>query len=442
MLNKIKNVKLNLLIFTKVFSMIENTIQTCRDGGGKSPIGDNLRSNGLFRSNISLKTILFGLLISLLAMQCSTSSTTDPVATTPGTQSACQSGQTKQADGSCLADCVSPKILQNGVCVSTPSVQITSNSLSIGGLASSYKTISINANTPWNITGTVPSWMNISKTSGEAGIFSINLTALQANTTAGGVADVDRTASFNVTGTGVPTQTLTVTQVGRELCSGFEGPTVMLYKYLNKTNPNPPAGELISKENTSIAFMMAKGCKETNTDINWQSSQVKFDVLTYMNFNDGLTGITVKSLTFVSNTWDHAFVKDLQYNTFPIELSPKKFDGNSAGTSGRITFLVNGSFVINNCASPSCFIRLNNSFLSLSITQGQGLVRNLSGASVGNGGNGSGVDDYSAINSTDLSNPAKFDPYIKTQINQMFKDFAASPGVTWPSGWEASVLIP
>ena len=113
MLNKIKNVKLNLLSFTKVFSIVENTILTCR-GGGKS------LSKSLIRTKINYYLILIGLIISLFAMQCSTSSTTDPVATTPGTQSGCLSGQTKQADGSCLAECVSPKILQNGVCVSYP----------------------------------------------------------------------------------------------------------------------------------------------------------------------------------------------------------------------------------------------------------------------------------------------------------------------------------
>ena len=315
--------------------------------------------------------------------------------------------------------------------------------MSIGGLASSYKTISINANTPWNITGTSPSWMNISKTSGEAGIFSINLTALQANTTAGGVADVDRTASFNVTGTGATPQTLTITQVGRELCSGFEGPSVMLLKYLNKTNPNPPAGEVIDQNKSSMAFMMAKGCKETNTDTNWQSSQAKFDVLTNMDIVDGTLGTTYKSLTLVSNPWDQAFVKDLQFLTIPIIFIPKKFDGNSAGTNGRIRLLVTGYFLKTDCASSSCFIRLNNSFLSLPQTPGQGTgVRNLSSGVPADGGNGTGVDDFSSITSTDLSNPAKFDPYIKIQINQMFKDYAATPGVTWPSGWEASVLIP
>ena len=32
MLKKIKNVKQNLLSFTKVFSIVEDTIQTCRGG--------------------------------------------------------------------------------------------------------------------------------------------------------------------------------------------------------------------------------------------------------------------------------------------------------------------------------------------------------------------------------------------------------------------------
>ena len=374
----------------------------------------------------------------MLAIQCSTSSTTDPVATTPGTQSACQSGQTKQADGSCLADCDSPNIIQNGVCVSAP------YSLSIGGFVSSYKTITINRNTAWSITGTIPSWLNISKTSGDAGIYSINFTALQANTTAGGLANPDRTASFNVTGTGATPQTLTVTQVGRELCSGFEGPSVMLYKYLNKTNPNPPAGEILDQNKSSIAFMMVKGCKETKTDINWQSSQAKFDVLTYMELNEVITVKIIKSLNFVSNPWDHAIVKDLPPVSLGYLLRPKKSDGSIAGTGGKTLGTVGSFFLKENCASPSCFVRLDNSFLTLPVGNlnhaGTG-NRILTGGSESFGGNG-GVDEFSSITSTDLNNPSKFDPYIKTQINQMFKDFAATPGVTWPSGWEASVLIP
>ena len=413
-------------------------------GGGKS----------LVHTKYSYKTIFFGLFISFFATQCSKSS--DPAVNPVAVNGTCQAGQTKQADGTCKADdgtitcpigesknasgncelkCVLPKILQNGVCVTGSFLQITSNSLAIGGFVSSYKTISVYTNATWNITGTIPTWLSINQTSGGVGVFPINLTALELNTTA------DKTANLTITATGAPTQTLTVTQVGRELCSGFEGPSVMLYKYLNKTNPNPPAGELIDRNNSSIAFMMAKGCKETNTK--WQSSQANFNVLSNMEFIDGNSGTTYKSLTFVSNPWDYAFVKDLQYATVPIRLIPKKLDGSRAGTVGVTTSRTEGRLLLDNCASPSCFIRLDNSFVSLpetpTIVTG---LRNLPGGSIGNGGNNTGVDDFSAIYSTDLGDPTKFDPYIKTKINQMFKDFATTPGVTWPSGWEASVLIP
>ena len=51
-------------IFSKVSSIVENTIQMCMGGGCKS------LSKSLARVYSNLKTILFGLLISLLAMQC------------------------------------------------------------------------------------------------------------------------------------------------------------------------------------------------------------------------------------------------------------------------------------------------------------------------------------------------------------------------------------
>ena len=223
-------------------------------------------------------------------------------------------------------------------------------------------------------------------------------------------------------------------------CVGYDGPTVMLYKYLNKTNPNPPTGEVFDRNNSSIAFMMAKGCRETN--VNWLSSQANFNTLSYMEFKDGITGITVKSLNFVSNTWDQTIVKDFALNLADLKLYPKKLDGSRVGTVGSITATNGTYFLKQNCASANCFIRLDNSFLRLPETNALG-YRNLPGTSIATNGNGTGVDDFSAITSTDLGDPTKFNPLIKTNINKMYEEYAASPGVTWSANvnWR-TVLIP
>ena len=92
----IKNIKNEILIkpsFSKMYSIIENTILTCIWGGS------------LVRANFSLKTILIGLFLSLFTLQCSKGGT-DPVATPtppPDGTITCKAGETKNANGECVS---------------------------------------------------------------------------------------------------------------------------------------------------------------------------------------------------------------------------------------------------------------------------------------------------------------------------------------------------
>ena len=94
MIKNIKNEILGKQSFFKINSILKNTIYKYR--GWR--VGENLNS-----TNTSYKTILFGLMISLLllTMQCSKGGTDEvfPVAVKD-----CLTGQTKQADGTCKAD--------------------------------------------------------------------------------------------------------------------------------------------------------------------------------------------------------------------------------------------------------------------------------------------------------------------------------------------------
>ena len=428
-------------------------------GGGKN----------LSRSKYSYKTILFGLLISLfvLAMQCSKGGTDEVVpavvnnvpVTCPTGQNkdasgncvaiTCASGQTPQADGTCKAPdgtitcplgqsqnasgkceltCVLPKILQNGVCVTAPVLQITSNSLAIGGLVSSYKTITINTNTNWNITGTIPSWLNISKLNGVAGISSINLTALQSNTTAG-VANADRTANLSISGTGAPTQTLTVTQVGRELCSGFDGPTKLIWKYLDKTNPSPT---ITISTIASFGIVMVKGCKETNTAVEYKAAQNILNQTSFLELQDGITGMKVATLNFTNNSLDSNFIIPSGIEAAITSFKLQKRDGSNtidgSNRSFSSTFIV-GEVVENpfsNCYNSNCFIKVENKvFIKTS-----GDIKDLPSYT-------------SNFTPSDFNDPTKFDPSIKGEVNRMYTNFANTPGVTWSTipTWR-TVLIP
>ena len=87
----------------------------------------------------------------------------------------------------------------------TPFLTVSSNALTIGAPANSTATFGITSNVTWNITNSEPTWLSLSNNSGSNN-GTITLTAAANPLTS------TRTATLVVSGSGVTSQTITVTQ--------------------------------------------------------------------------------------------------------------------------------------------------------------------------------------------------------------------------------------
>ena len=365
----LKNLKNEILVkqsFSKVKnnieSIVDNTIHALR-GGGK-----NLGGKSLVSVKYSFKTILFGLLISLLvlSMQCSKGSdpavTPTPTATPDGTIT-CKIYETKNASDQCVTKtCPFGESLNasNGMCeaIICPSGQLLDAS--------------------------------------------------------GNCADKD---SFYTTCNGV---------------RGLKGPSIMLIKYLNKTLPNPSI--IIDPNNSDFAFIVARGCEESNPA--WLTSQSIFNALSYFEILD----TTSASLRFTNNPMDYNIVSlgpvgvRTFYNGYFI---PKNSTGNKYGNAISFNYNLQLDFHSNNCIGSNCFIRINNSILTLpspSTGINRGIIEYLI----------NGTDEQgSRVLGTELRNSAKYkyNPLIKYVINDMYTAYSKKDGVTWTSAQLESVLL-
>ena len=223
MLRNIKNEILNKPSFSKKFSIIESTIHALKVGS------KNLGGKSLIKSNISLKTILFGLLLSLVTLQCAKTTVTDVTPdVTPG-----------------------PTPVQNDLVLSVNSLTMYASN----GYTASF-TITTDQN--WTITG-YPNWLSVSPTSGAPGTaLKVTLTTTTLNTVTG------ITGSLSVNATGKPelNKTLNLTRSIYDFCGGtlgLPGPSIVVAKWVSMGAAEH--GVFDTRDpNGRVLVAIAKGC--------------------------------------------------------------------------------------------------------------------------------------------------------------------------------------
>ena len=268
-----KNLK-NEILGKQSFSKVKNNIVNCivnttihaLRGGGK-----NLGGKSLIRANINLKTILFGLILSLLVMQCSKSS--DPVVNPVTVNDTCPSGQSKNASGTCVVDatlcqngqgkagacttCNAGYTVSNGICIVQNNLVLSVSSLTIYAQNGYSTNFTITTDQNWTITA--PAWLSVSPTSGGPGsAIQVNLTTTTLNTTAG----ITGNLSVNATGKAELNKTLNLTRTYYTNCGGtlgLSGPSIVVAKWVSvgagdhsAYSPTDPNGRFL--------VAVAKGC--------------------------------------------------------------------------------------------------------------------------------------------------------------------------------------
>ena len=162
--------------------------------------------------------------------------------------------------------------------------------------------------------------------------------------------------------------------------------------------------------------------------------------LAYFEIKDGNTGTILNSLRFASNPWDSDFVTlgsdGSSGFSYKNRFSPINMSGIKNGTGIVINF-DGGTFIFYgpNCISSDCFVRINNSIVTLH--NDPGLATGY--ANYINGNEERGV----LISGTDIRDPTKYNPLVRTAINEMYTAYSMKAGVTWSTNvsWR-SVLLP
>ena len=389
-----KNMKKEILVkqsFSKIKSVVEciaeNAIQMCR-GGGKS----------LVEVNISFKTILVGLIIILFAMQCSKGGTTDPVATPTPTTPSCASDQTPQADGTCKS----------------PDGTITCKIYEMKNASDKC------------VTKTCLSGQTLNMSNGQC--VAITCTPTQVLNVKGVCEDICPSGQLrNAAGTCADLSTFKTTCDGRD---GLKGPSVMMFKHLDKTNPNP-SNHITA--NADMAFIVVKGCEENNPT--WLSSQSIFSALAYFEIKDNFYSVILSSLSFASNPWDSKIFSigsdGSTLVTKVLSFTPKNISNNQKGTGIILSYYL-GVPIARNCINSDCFARINNSIVT---PTDQGANPGFAYYYTG------GIERGDAITGTDLRDPTKYNPLVRTAINEMYTSYFWKTGVTWTSAQLDSVLL-
>lgn len=135
-------------------------------------------------------------------------------------------------------------------CSSTPSLSVSTNSLTIAAAANSTKTFGIISNTNWQVESD-QTWLTTSSNSGSNNA-TITLTAAENPSTS------TRTANVTVSGTGVTTQTIVVTQDAKS--NGIDGTNSNSVKMY----PNPVRSILylqLSDDNNRLTIFNMLGAK-------------------------------------------------------------------------------------------------------------------------------------------------------------------------------------
>ena len=347
MLNNIKNEILNKNSFSKVFSIAESTIHALRWGGGKNLRGKSLRGKNSVKSNSNLKTILFGIFLSLLVMQCSKS--TDPVTSTPA--SGCPSGQSKNANsGLCEVDltlcqngqgkanactsCDTGYTSIGGVCIVQNNLVISVNSLTMYASNGYTASFTITTDQNWTITG-APAWLSVSPTSGAPGTaLKVNLTTTTLNTTAG------LTGSLSVNATGKPelNKTLNLTRTHYTSCGGtlgLPGPSIVVAKWVSMGAAEQSVVNL-ADPNGRFLVAVAKGCGGGNTTFEFNLKKA-IDITFDLFLPGAVTTLKSSAFNFTESVSIGAFVD--RGSLFSNSVSPSLSINNDPSLIVNLQFI-------------------------------------------------------------------------------------------------------
>ncbi len=301
------------------------------------------------------------------------------------------------------------------------------SSIEMAASPESY-TFTINTDLNWQITG-IPDWLSVSPTRGIAGTASlVTITTATVNTVRGLNATLTIHASLNASSP-VVTRSLRLNRSNFDICGGtygLPGPSVMLLKYLDNTNPSPSA---LSATNADMALIAVRGCGDTTTTV-----QSVFSGLRYINVINN-SGNTVSSLSLITHPWDSNIFNlkgnagaTIIYKIIP-ESSPGISNGNTADFSYSyhiVTGLPNG-FPASNCISFDCFARISNVAFEPTMSTNTAF----------------GDITFSRLLSSELNSASGYDPTVRQAINDMYTKYAERTDVTWrtSTAWR-SVLIP
>jgi len=196
-------------------------------------------------------------------------------------------------------------------CASSPALAVSANTLTILAAGGSTKTFDIMSNTTWTAASD-QTWLTINKVSGSNNA-TLTLTATANSTLA------NRTANVTVSGTGVDTQTILVTQMGTVVtteCSGSatqssQGDAFSLgYKYSFTTSGTSVtvAFELLDAKDGLIAYLWNRTTGFAETQMTNTSGRI---------FTKTLTGLTSGSTITVACKFAYAngmaVTKDFTY---------------------------------------------------------------------------------------------------------------------------------
>ncbi len=293
-------------------------------------------------------------------------------------------------------------------------------------------TFTINTDQNWQITG-IPDWLSVNPTSGSAGVANlVTITTSIANTVSGLSATLTIHGSLSPTSP-VITRSLALTRSIFDRCGGdygIPGPSVMLFKYLNKTNPNPSEP---SSTNAEMAFIVVRGCGDTTTTV-----QSVFSTLRYVKIRDTRASVNLGSLSIINQPWDHFEFSISKYLTHSFRFIPENAMNIKNGTGIALTY-DSGAHFFYDCIASNCFIRINNNIVTLPDETGliPGIVsfnrfsedaNKLRGVRL--------LSTELLLNSSNANHPA-----VREAINDMYTKYAERADVTWPVTWR-TVLIP
>ena len=277
----------------------------------------NLINEILSKTSFSnLKTILFGIFLSLLVMQCSKS--TDPVTTTPA--SGCPSGQSKNESGSCAVDatlcqngqgkanacttCDIGYVPNGGVCIVPVKLDLSVNTIKMYAQIGFNASFTIDTDSNWTITA--PEWLSVSPASGFPGTaIPVNLTTITLNT----IASITGSLSVKATGRPELDKTLNLTRSQYAFCGGtigLVGPSIVVSKWVsmgaaehNTYSPKDPNGRFL--------VAVAKGCGGGN-NTNENNMRKANDIFLNLYFQSLVTSTKSNTLSFAESPFIGAFI--------------------------------------------------------------------------------------------------------------------------------------